>query len=571
MKHLFLILCLILLGNTLTAQLILKENLSKKQSTYWDFQQKQLLSVGSFFKDDKEVTTDKHGQWLFYDRLGNLEEERNFFRGKVHGKVMTYLPGKQPQNEGYFYLGLQDSVYREWNDQGKLVLEGWYDLGVAIGEWKYFYPNGRSKSVEEITEKTNKIVSFWLNDSLHTQTISNGNGTLMTYYNSGRLKESFTYVSGLKDGPFVEKNAQDIAMTQGFFKLGKKDSAWLFQYSNGLKEKECGYKNDSLHGLSTSYFNTGKMSVQGMYVNGQKTGSWTWYLPNGNRDMSGTFKENQQHGDWVYWYDSGEISYTAHYDKGLRTGQWTYLYKNGEKFKEGSYEKDKKSGKWFTWYEDGTLLMEGAYIDGKEDGVWNNYWENGKLKNTTTFKDGEMNGKWTSYYENGKIKLTGYYKDNFKVDEWISYFENGKPKDVYHYKIFKEKSKIDYGVMKDRVHRESLEDGVSISFSKKDYNRTEEGMYKRGKKDGQWVAYHPGGKLPAVVSNYADGELNGSMKQYDRRGKLLQEMDFKDGVKHGRFIVYDKRGKVLIEKKFDTGREVIEGQNGPRQQFSPPR
>ena len=550
------------------AQVVRKENLTKKQSTFWDAQQKQVQSSGSFYKDELDETNDKHGEWLYYDRLGNLEEERNYYRGKLLGKVITYYAGKKPKNEGYFYLDIQDSIYREWNDLGNLLVDGLYDIGDPIGEWKYFYPNGKPKSIESIENDTNKIISFWLNDSLNTQTITNGTGLMTTFFNSGKLRESYTYKNGVKNGPFSEKNPQEITLMQGFFKSGKKDSLWSYNYTTGIKEKECSYKNDSLHGLSTSYFNSGQMSVQGTYDNGLKTGKWTWYLPNGNRDMSGTFLNGQQHGDWVYWYNTGEVSYTAHYDNGLRTGQWTYLYKNGEKYKEGSYEKDLKTGKWYTWYEDGTLLMEGAFLDGKEDGIWNNYWENGKLKNTTTFKNGEMNGKWMSYLENGKTKLTGFYEDNFKVGEWISYFENGKPKDIMHYKIFKEKSKIDYGIMKDRVRRESKEDGLFISFSKKDYNRTEEGLYKRGKKDGQWIAFYPGGKIPAVISNYADGELNGVMRQYDRRGKLLQEVEFKEGVKHGRFIVYDKRGKVLIQKTFDTGREVMEGDKD-RQQFKP--
>ena len=562
--------CLITLlsGSFVFAQVVRKENLTKKQSTFWDAQQKQVQSTGSFYKDELDETNDKHGQWLYYDRLGNLEEERNYYRGKLLGKVMTYYPGKKPKNEGFFYLDNQDSVYREWNDQGKLMVEGYYDIGDPVGEWKYFYSNGKPKSIEVIENDSNKIQSFWLNDSLNTQTIVDGTGEMKTYFNSGKLKESYSYKNGLKDGPFVEKNPQEVSLLSGFFKNGKKDSLWVYNYTTGVKEKECAYRSDSLHGLSTSYFNNGQISVQGTYDNGSKTGTWTWYLPNGNRDMSGTFVNDKQHGDWVYWYNTGEVSYTAHYDNGLRTGQWTYLYKNGEKFKEGSYDKDLKDGKWFTWYEDGTLLMEGEYVQGKEEGVWNNYWENGKLKNTTTFKKGEMNGKWLSYYENGKMKLTGFYEDNFKVDEWISYFENGKPKDIMHYKIFKDKSKIDYGIMKDRVHRESKEDGLFISFSKKDYNRTEEGMYKRGKKDGQWIAFYPGGKIPAVISNYADGELNGVMRQYDRRGKLLQEVEFKDGIKHGKFTIYDKRGKVLIQKTFDTGREVIEGSSN-QNQFKP--
>ena len=59
------------------------------------------------------------------------------------------------------------------------------------------------------------------------------------------------------------------------------------------------------------------------------------------------------------------------------------------------------------------------------------------------------------------------------------------------------------------------------------------------------------------------------MKQYDRRGNLMSEVDYKDRLKHGRFIVYDKRGKVVSEKKFSQGMQIIEGQNGGQGSFSP--
>ncbi len=59
------------------------------------------------------------------------------------------------------------------------------------------------------------------------------------------------------------------------------------------------------------------------------------------------------------------------------------------------------------------------------------------------------------------------------------------------------------------------------------------------------------------------------MKQYDRKGNLLQEMDYKDGLKHGRFLVYDKKGKVVVEKTFEFGMEVIKGQNNSPGNFSP--
>jgi antitoxin component YwqK of YwqJK toxin-antitoxin module len=128
---------------------------------------------------------------------------------------------------------------------------------------------------------------------------------------------------------------------------------------------------------------------------------------------------------------------------------------------------------------------------------------------------------------------------------------------------------VDYGFMKDRDRIDSKKDGHSISYSSKDFKMTEEGDYKEGLKDGEWKAYFPGGRNPAVVSNYKNGELDGTMKQFDRRGNLLQEMDYKDGLKHGRFIIYDKKGRVVLEKTFEFGMEVIKGQNNSPGSFSP--
>jgi antitoxin component YwqK of YwqJK toxin-antitoxin module len=180
-----------------------------------------------------------------------------------------------------------------------------------------------------------------------------------------------------------------------------------------------------------------------------------------------------------------------------------------------------------------------------------------------------LDGDWTSAYPNGTTKLTGKYENGFQVGEWIEYFENGKPKDLITYKLYKQRSQIDYGIMKNRERIESKKDGQAISYSAKDFGKTEEGAYKEGLKDGVWTAYFPGGRIPAVVSSYKKGELDGTMKQYNRKGSLLQEMDFKEGLKHGRFIIYNERGKVLVEKTFEMGVEVIKGQGNKPGSFSP--
>jgi len=548
-----------------------KENLSKKQSFFWDVNKTQIREVGSYYVDQQGETTLKHGKWKYYDRAGELEEERNYYKDMLHGSVSLYYPNGKPKQIGYFYLNQQDSIFTEWFENGKIAIQGNYSFNKPVNQWVYYYRDGHKKSVEETKNGVNYLNEFWMPDSLHTQTIINGNGEMQTYYTTGTLKEWYNYKNGLKNGDFEEWSVYGYLTLEGSFLDGEKDGQWTYSYYTGDKEKVSNYKNGKLNGPYHYYYDNGKVNVEGNYKDGEKEGEWTWYTNSGSRDMQGKFKNGLQHGDWTYWYPTGEVSYHAHYEADKKVGQWTYFYKNGQKFKEGTFADDQKNGNWKTWYEDGTLLMDGEYLAGKEHGQWTNYWNTGKAKNVSTFSNGALNGDWKSYYPNGKLKLTGTYKGGYKTGAWTDYFENGNPREMTTYKIFKEKSKVNYGFMKNRVKTESRMHGKFIAYSDKDGKQMEAGTYKNGQKEGEWTAFHQGGKLPAVISHYKGGKLDGKMETYDKRGKIISDVDYKDGLKHGSFRVFDKRGKVVSEKKFERGMQVIEGQTNTPGSFSPGR
>ena len=118
----------------------------------------------------------------------------------------------------------QDSVYREWFENGKMSVEGMYKVNSPVGLWDYYYLSGMKKSTERVDGGTNYIESFWLPDSLHTQTIIKGTGELATYYTTGAVKEWYNYVDGLKHGKFEELSIYGYPMLTGSYKKGKKDS-----------------------------------------------------------------------------------------------------------------------------------------------------------------------------------------------------------------------------------------------------------------------------------------------------------------------------------------------------------
>lgn len=558
------------------AQEVKKENQTKSKRTFWDYGQTQVLSRGKYFKEEScksETceTTDEHGEWEYYNRLGELEEVRHYYKGMLYGSVVLYYPNGNKRQEGFFKYDRQDSVYREWHENGNLKIEGEYDMDSPTGRWSYYYRDGRLQSVEEVKGEDNYVWEFYFPDSLHTQGIKDGNGEMFVYYTTATVREWYTYKDGLKNGPFEEISIYGYPTLSGSFKDGNKDGEWKYYYYTGDLEKVSHYEDGVLNGAYEYYYDNKQLNVSGQYKNGLKVGKWTWYTNKGTRDMEGTFKDGEMHGDWIYWYPTGEISYYAHYDMGKKTGQWTYKYKNGKTFKEGTFANDEKNGTWKTWYEDGTLLMEGDYIDGKEHGEWKNYWETGDLKNVASFKEGLLEGDWQSFYTNGKPLVEGEYKNGMKVGEWRDYFENGRVKQIDTYKVIKKKTSFNDQIMSKMVVYESILDGPSQSFSGKDFKLTEQGAYKDGEKDGEWIAFHPGGRMPAVVSNYKHGKLEGTMKTFTRNGKLLQEIEYKNGLKHGKFIMYDKRGKIIQQFEYSEGMRVIEGQTGGNGTFTPGR
>lgn len=549
--------------------IVLKENLTKKETLYRDFNKTKVQSVGAYYKDKLGTTTMKHGKWIYYDRDGKVEEERDYYKDLLHGRVILFYPNSKPKQEGYFYLNQPDSIYREWNETGRLATEGTYSYGKPFGKWTYYYLDGRKKSEEIAKDSINLMESFWMPDSNHTRTVVNGTGEMMTFYSTGTLKEWYHYKDGLKHGDFEEWSIYGYKTLSGSFENGEKNGEWIFAFYSGKTDKISNYKEGKLHGPYRNYYESGKLYVEGQYHEGKKTGQWTWYTSEGTRDMQGTFADDLQDGSWTYWYPTGEVSYTAHYTKDKKSGQWDYYYKNGKKFKEGTFSDDEKNGRWKTWYEDGTLLMEGAYENGKETGEWKNYWDNGNLKNVSTFTEGKLNGQWYSYLPEGKMSVEGKYRNGLKTGKWMDYFANGNLRELKTYKIIKTKSGINKDGKKSKVNYSSELNGKFEAYSDKDGKLMEAGNYKNGKKVGTWTAYHPGGRLKAVVSNYKNGKLEGEMATYDKRGKIISTCDYKAGLKHGTFRLYDKKGKVTSEKRFSEGMLIIEGQDNKPGSFSP--
>jgi antitoxin component YwqK of YwqJK toxin-antitoxin module len=109
---------------------------------------------------------------------------------------------------------------------------------------------------------------------------------------------------------------------------------------------------------------------------------------------------------------------------------------------------------------------------------------------------------------------------------------------------------------------QSVKHGETYTFSERDNLVTQKGRYKNDQKHGTWINYHPGGFVPAVISTYKNGKLDGEFSQYSRSGNKLNEIHYRKGLKDGLFVVYGENGKPVSTKMFKKGIQLKQVMGG---------
>ena len=74
----------------------------------------------------------EYGRWKYWDNEGVLIQETDFYKGKVHGKIIYYYSNGNKKNEGSFYYNMQKGDYNEWYKNGQIKESGFYNMGLKI-------------------------------------------------------------------------------------------------------------------------------------------------------------------------------------------------------------------------------------------------------------------------------------------------------------------------------------------------------------------------------------------------------------------------------------------------------
>jgi antitoxin component YwqK of YwqJK toxin-antitoxin module len=194
--------------------------------------------------------------------------------------------------------------------------------------------------------------------------VSSCTKTEKTYWENGKLKSVFTK-KGMR-----------------FHGI----STWY--YSDGKKQHECTYVNDTLQGTSTRWYNNSRISSVDIYKDNLRHGTSLGYDYDGKLISEVNYKNDTLDGPFKEFYSTGQTKVEGNYLKGMFDGKWMYYNQDGTIVGMGEYKSG--SGKQRAWYPDGKLKRIIQYQDNEKHGteIW--YDPEGKIEKTLTYDHGQL-------------------------------------------------------------------------------------------------------------------------------------------------------------------------------------
>jgi antitoxin component YwqK of YwqJK toxin-antitoxin module len=298
---------------------------------------------------------------------------------------------------------------------------------------------------------------------------------------------------------------------------------------------------------------------------GRKQGSWSKAWPNGKTRYLGQFKDDKAVGTFKHYdADGGLITLQEHAGDG-RTSRARHFHPNGALMANGKYLGQEKDSTWNYYGTDGKLRKVERFAQGKLEGEQVSYYPNGAMAETEIRKAGVLAGQSKSWFANGKLKSETVYQAGEPEGKMVFYFPSGKKEiegtmvngdrdGTWYY--FNEDGTVQLQILyaKGQLVKERKENGTFKEYYDDEQLKTEV-TYKKGKREGPFAEYHDNGRwemkameadpvmgtpndvervlrgqTKKTTGTYVNDLLEGEVKEYDEKGKVLKVTRYVGGV-----------------------------------------
>lgn len=191
--------------------------------------------------------------------------------------------------------------------------------GLKQGKWEARYPNGQIRYQGQFV------------DGKET-------GTFSFFDEEGNLKATNSFSENGSKAYNKMYSKEGILISEGVFIDKKKNGEWRF-YDEKTKTliltEE--YQNDTLNGVSRSFFQTGNISEETHYQNGIIEGLWQSFFPNNILEAKANYLNGKFDGESFFYYPNGLVKEQGFFKSGTKVGIWKVYDDEGNLISEDEH------------------------------------------------------------------------------------------------------------------------------------------------------------------------------------------------------------------------------------------
>lgn len=295
---------------------------------------------------------------------GRKKLERNFEKGKLHGKVIGWYESLGTAFDADYLNGVVSGVYRAWYQSGNArELSEWRD-GKRQGHTILWDMSGDSVVSDWDGGKivNGEFVVQWADQE---KTINEQGSIVLSY---GRKTMAKTFLNG----------------------VGVKVTSW---HPNGRKKNETELQNDHPHGTVREWDLEGRLVSLSSYANGKLDGSSVRWRSAGETWAIFTYRQGQKDGVFAEWYPTGIKKEESYWENGQLHGPMTRWYETGETLSVTPYARGQLHGTATYWYRSGITYSESIWENGNQAGAPVRWDDKGKRIDDEVYAFEDLNFK----------------------------------------------------------------------------------------------------------------------------------------------------------------------------------
>ncbi len=305
---------------------------------------------------------------LFMGVVGLLAAGGAGFYWYANKPILTYHPNGVLKSEVPQLFLKKNGLYREYDEQSKLILEVPYLDDVKTGVQKEYSSTGIKKETMYVKNQIS--------------------GMVKTYDDKGQTILEEIFKNNVKTGTEMQFLSDGTRVLTPY--VDGKKSGLQQTYSKDNIIQEITYENNVRNGISKKYNDANQLVLEETYKDDIKSGIEKQYLANGKRV---------------------ETPYVAGKKSGI---QKTYV--KDSMVSEATYENDVRNGISKIYDEAQQLVQEETYVNNEKTGIEKLYFSmGGRLE--TPYEAGKKNGK-AVYYVNNEEKAFLNYENDVRKGEF---------------------------------------------------------------------------------------------------------------------------------------------------------